>query len=94
MGEEEGEYFRTEHPGEEGERYRLRQPLSRTYQKKDTLICQAQESMADEEGEFYLLLPDPGRETCLLHYSCESKGKVAEGEAEILKGHKNSLFIK
>lgn len=93
-GKEEGEYFRTESVADEGERYRLRQPLSRTYQKKDTLICQAQESMADEEGEFYLLLPDPGRETCMLHYSCESKGKVTEGEAEILKGHKNSLFIK
>lgn len=92
-GKEEGEYFRTERPEDEGERYRLRTPLSCAYQKKDTLICPAQESIADEEGEFYLLLSDPCNEKGTLHYSCANSGKVTEGDAQILRGGKNSLII-
>ena len=93
-GKEEGEYFRADRPGEEGEQYRLKKPLAWDYQKRDTLICPARESIADEEGEFYLLLPELRQERRLLHYACENDGEVTEGELEIVRGRENNFILK
>lgn len=93
-GQDEGEYFRAERSLEEGELYRLKRPLACDYQKKDTLICPAKESIADEEGEFYLLLSDIPKEQCILHYSCDSGDEVTEGDVEIVHGCENNFLIK
>ena len=92
-GQEAGEYFRAQRPEGEREQYTLKKTLACNYQKKDTLICPAQESVADEEGEFYLLFSEPFEEKCILHYACEYEGKVTEGEAEILRGCENRLML-
>lgn len=93
-GKEEGEYFRIEIPEDEGEQYRLKKSLTCDYQKKDTLICPAKESIADEEGEFYLLFSEPFEEKCILHYACENEGEVTEGEIEVVCGCENNLILK
>ncbi len=90
---EKGEYFCTEYPEDEGETYRLRRPLKDDYMMKDSVICPAQECIADEDGEFYLLLADIPKDTSILKYSCESEGKVTEGEAEIFKGRENYILL-
>lgn len=91
--QDEGEYFCIEYPEEEGEVYRLRHPLKEDYQKKEAVICPAQASIADEDGEFYLLLAELPKDKCILHYSCESGDKVTDGEAEIVRGRENRILL-
>lgn len=91
--EETGEYFWAKQQDLDSERFGLKQPLQSAYPKRDTVICPAKESIADEKGEFYLLLPAISKEQCTLHYSygktgCEIHGKtkiVCAGENIILK---------
>ncbi|MDE7063813.1 MAG: hypothetical protein K2O73_11320 [Lachnospiraceae bacterium] len=87
-----GEYFRVKHMDDSSEMYELWQPLKATYSKKDTVIHPAQETIADENGEFYLLFAELPQETCLLHYSYGSTGGEMSGETEIIRGKENHIL--
>lgn len=87
-----GEYFHLKNLNEGTEIYCLGQPLACAYRKKDTVIYPAQETAADEHGEFYLLLRELPEEKCLLHYSYENAGKEKSGETEIIRGKENYIL--
>lgn len=90
--EKTGEYFRTRETGADAEQYLLHQPLKSAYQKKDTVIYPAKKSIADENGEFYLLLGDIPGETCILKYFYEQAGKETYGEVEIVCAKENRIL--
>lgn len=86
-----GEYFQMKNLNEGTEVYSLGQPLACAYKKKDTLIYPAQETAADEHGEFYLLLRELPEEKCLLYYTYENAGKEKSGETEIIRAKENYI---
>lgn len=90
--EKTGEYFDMGHGDTDTGVYPLNQPLNASYKKKDTLIYPAWESIADEKGEFYLLLGDILKERCMLKYSCRKMGEEISGEAEILRAKENRIL--
>jgi len=90
--EKTGEYFDMGYGDADTGAYPLNQPLNASYKKKDTLIFPAWESIADEKGEFYLLLGDIPEERCMLKYSCQKRGKEISGEAEILRAKENHIL--
>lgn len=90
--ETSGVYFALKNREEDGEVYRLREPLDRDYQIRDTVIYPAQETIADEKGEFYILFQELPQETCLLHYVCEHEGKEQHGTAEIVQAKENHIL--
>lgn len=87
-----GEYFSVLLPAEE-DCYRLQQPLQQEYRKKDAVLYPAGESMADEKGAFYLLLPVSDLEKCSLHYLSEGTSGQSCGVWEILCGRENWVDI-
>lgn len=87
-----GEYFSVKHVDDGSEIYVLGQPLKAAYRKKDTVIYTAQETIADENGEFYLLLAGLPGETCLLHYSYGNTGEETSGETEIFRAKENHIL--
>lgn len=86
-----GEYFSLKHQEENSECYTLKQPLGSAYQKKDTVICPAQESIADKNGEFYLLIQNLPEEKCILHYSCGGNCQEVSRKTEIIRGKENYI---
>lgn len=85
-----GEYFSIKNQID-SESCELKQPLKSAYQKKDTIVCPAQETIADENGEFYLLIQNLPEERCMLHYSCRGNGQEICREAEIIQGKENYI---
>lgn len=90
--EDTGEYFVMRYMDTDSEEYLLKQPLKSAYGKKDTLIYPAGESIADEQGEFYLLVQDVPQETCTLRYAYVKEGKEIYGEAEISPARENRIL--
>jgi len=90
--EKTGEYFDMRYTDTDTELYPLKQPLRAAYKKKDTLIYPAWESVADENGEFYLVLRDIPQETCILQYTCRKAGTELFGEAEIVSAKENHIL--
>ncbi len=72
--------------------YYLREPLNRNYQIKDTVIYPAQETAADENGEFYMLFQELPQEKCLLYYSYDKAGKEKQGEIQIVQAKENYIL--
>lgn len=89
--ETSGAYFALKNIEEDSEVYRLGEPLKQDYQIKDTVIYPAQETIADENGEFYMLFQELPREKCLLHYIYEKAGEVKQGAAEIVQAKENYI---
>lgn len=89
-----GEYFALGQADDDAEVFLLREPLETEYLKKDTLIFPAQETVADENGMYYLLLRDVPGESCKLHYSYQdAEGLPVCGEAEILRAKENDMDL-
>lgn len=88
-----GEYFTLGQMDDDAEVFPLREPLETAYLKKDTLIYPAQETVADENGMYYLLLADMPCESCKLHYFYQDEAGQACGEAEILRARENYLDL-
>lgn len=86
-----GIYFALNHMEEDSEVYRLKEPLPKAYQMKDTFIYPAFETAADETGAFYLLLESLPQERCTLHYAYENAGKTVQKTAEIFQEKENEL---
>lgn len=89
--EQIGEYFHIRY-GETEESFRLYQPLTASWQKKDTVLFPAQETVADDRGEFYLLFEKLPQETGTLKYSCKYGEQEICGEAEIISGKENHIL--
>lgn len=87
-----GEFFRIKNFNEGMEVYHLSQSLKYAYHKKDTVISPAQETEADENGEFYLLFRQIPEEKCLLHYSYGNTGTEKSGEIEIFRAKDNYIL--
>ena len=68
--------------------------LASDYQKKDTVIFPAQESIVDEKGEFYLLLGNLTQEVSMLHYVLGSANEEENGTTEIIRGKENLMVWK
>ena len=66
--------------------------MAQDYQIKDTVIYPAQETVADENGTFFILLQDLPQEKCLLYYSKDDEGKEKQGEIEIVQGKENYII--
>ena len=90
--EPSGVYFSLKNIAEASEVYSLREPLAQDYQIKDTVIYPAQETVADENGTFFILLQDLPQEKCLLYYSKDDEGKEKQGEIEIVQGKENYII--
>lgn len=88
-----GEYFTLGQADGEAEVFQLGEPLETAYLKKDTVIYPAQETVADENGLFYLLLGDIPQELCKLHYFYKDTAGQACGEAEILRAKDNTVDL-
>ncbi len=88
-----GEYFDVKRADGDAEIFKLGRPLKAAYNKKDTVIYPAQETAADEDGAFYLLLGDVPKDVCILYYSFEEAGKEVCGEAEIQRAQENHVDI-
>lgn len=87
-----GVYFALKHSEEDAEVYQLREPLDRDYQIKDTVIYPAWETIADENGAFYMLFLElPGQE-CQLYYSYEESGQVRQKETPIIQAKENHII--
>lgn len=91
--EEAGEYFTLGQTDDDVEVFPLGEPLESAYLKKDTLIYPAQETIADENGMYYLLLSDMPGESGRLHYFYTDKAGQACGEAEILRAKENYIDL-
>ena len=89
-----GEYFRVKCLEDDTERYALYAALASDYQKKDTVIFPAQESIVDEKGEFYLLLGNLTQEVSMLHYVLGSANEEETGTTEIIRGKENLIVWK
>lgn len=87
-----GVYFSLKNIAEASEVYSLRESLAQDYQIKDTVVYPAQETVADENGVFYILFQDLPREKCLLYYSSDDEGKKKQGEIEIVQGKENYIL--
>ncbi len=90
--EKSGEYFHMRYLEGDHEYFQLFQPLTGSWQKKDTLLFPARESIADETGEIYLLLGKLPQEKCILQYSCRYAEQEICGEAEIFSGKENHIL--
>lgn len=90
--ETSGVYFSLKNTAEASEVYSLREPLTQDYQIKDTVIYPAQETVADENGAFYILFQDLPQEKCLLYYFNDDEGKEKWGEIEIVQGKENYIL--
>lgn len=90
--QKKGEYFRIKNFHEGMEVYPLGQPLNCAYSKKGTVIYSAQETKADEHGEFYALLRELPGENCLLHYAYGNTGTEITGESEIFRAKENYIL--
>jgi hypothetical protein len=88
-----GEYFALGQSDGESEVFRLGEPLETAYLKKDTVIYPAQETIADENGLFYLLLGDMSQELCKLHYFYKDTAGQACGEAKIMRAKENYVDL-
>ncbi len=89
--ETSGIYLTLKDIAEDAGPYPLKEPLGADYFMKDTVIYPALESMADEKGDFYLLLPKLSQEKSLLYYSCGEQGKEECGKTEIFQGRENYI---
>lgn len=87
-----GVYFALKNRAEDSEAYLLRKPLDMNYLIKDTVVYPAQETIADENGDFYMLLQDLPQEKCLLHYSYEQAGTEKQREVEIVQAAENVIL--
>lgn len=90
--ETSGIYFAPKNMAEDSGTYYLRESLNRNYQIKDTVIYPAQETAADENGEFYMLLQELPQEKCLLYYSYDKAGKEKRGEIQIVQAKENYIL--
>lgn len=90
--ETSGIYFALKNIVEDSEVYHLREPLDQDYQIKDTVIYPAQETIADENGEFYILFQDLPQEKCLLYYSNDEAGQEKQGETQIVQAKENYIL--
>lgn len=86
-----GKYLSLKSIPADSEVYPLKQPLKEDYRIKDTLVYPAWESIADENGGFYLLLPKLSQKKCLLYYSYQKQGKEIFRETEIIQGKENDI---
>ena len=77
---------------EDSEVYSLREPLSKDYQIKDTVIYPAQETVADENGAFYILFRELPQEKCMLYYSNDEAGKEMQREIQIVSAKENYIL--
>lgn len=87
-----GIYFALKNMAEDSEAYYLREPLEQDYQIKDTVIYPAQETVADENGEFYILFQELPQEKCLLYYSYDKAGKEKRGKIQIVQEKENYIL--
>lgn len=87
-----GTYFALKNIAKDSEVYCLKEPLERDYQIKDTVIYPAQETVADENGAFYMLFPELPGEKCMLYYSCEEAGEQNIKEMEIFQAKENFIL--
>lgn len=83
-----GEYFRIRQKAEEAN---LLNPLKKSYRKKDSLLFPAWRCPADENGEFFLLLPRLKQETYRLYCSCRIAGHTVLAETEI-SGERQNIW--
>lgn len=87
-----GVYFSLKNIAEGSEIYSLKEPLVQNYAIKDTVIYPAQETIADEKGDFYVLFRELPQEECLLYYSVHQEGKEKQGEAQIIQAKENYIL--
>lgn len=87
-----GEYFQVQNFSSESGICQLKQPLSSGYRKKDAVLYQAFECIADENGEFYLPLARLKEQKYKLYYSCAEAGEKHLREVEI-QGTKKNLIL-
>ncbi|MEH2942044.1 hypothetical protein VSQ32_04030 [Lachnospiraceae bacterium KK002] len=90
--EQTGEYFHMRYSEGDNEYFQLFQPLTGSWQKKDTILFPAQGAIADDRGEFYLLLGKLPQETGVLQYSCKFAEQEICGKAEIISGKENHIL--
>ena len=90
--ETSGVYFSLKNIAKDSEVYHLMEPLDHDYQIKDTVIYTAQETIADENGTFYILFQDLPQEKCLLYYSNDTKGKEKQRETQIISAKENYIL--
>ena len=90
--ETQGAYFALKNIVELSEGYCLREPLERDYPIKDTVIYPAQETIADENGAFYMLLSDLPQEKCVLYYTSEKAGEMVQKEIELVREKENFIL--
>lgn len=86
-----GVYFSLKNMEEDTEAYHLRKPLDENYQIKDTVIYPAWETVADENGAFYMLFQELPRQECLLYYSYEEAGEERQKETPIIQAKENRI---
>lgn len=89
--ETSGTYFTLKNSEEDTELYRLREPLKQDFQIKDTVIYPAHETIADENGEFYVLFRELPQEKCLMYYAYGKAGEEKQGSIEIVQSKENEL---
>lgn len=90
--EKQGAYFGLKDRAEGSEACCLREPLDRNYPVRDTVIYPAQETAADGNGDFYMLLKELPKEKCLLHFTCAGAGEEKQGEAGITRAAENVIL--
>ena len=90
--ETSGVYFSLKNIAEDSEVYSLREPLAQDYQIKDTVIYPAQETVADENGAFYILFRELPQDKCMLYYSNDEAGKEMQREIQIVSAKENYII--
>lgn len=90
--ETSGIYFALKNIAGDSEVYDLKESLDQDYPIKDTVIYPAQETITDENGEFYMLFQELPQEKCLLYYSYDKAGQEKQGETQIVQAKENYIL--
>lgn len=77
-----GEYIQIRELPDDSQQCSLLHPLKYNYRKKDTVLDQAYECAADEDGRFFLLLDHLKEQKITLYYSYIENGKEFCNETE------------
>lgn len=78
-----GEYIQLREFPDESQKCELLRPLQCDYRKKDTVLHPAYECIADEDGEFFLLLDQPKEQKYRLYYTYTEDGEEIHEEIQI-----------
>lgn len=88
-----GEYIQIRELPDESQQCSLLCPLKHDYRKKDTVLDQAYECAADEDGRFFLLLDHLKRQKYTLYYSYIENGTEFYSETEFEPGDGKTIQI-